>query len=312
MVADYSDLLLPGEWEHQFVSANGARFHVAVAGPQSAQAPRIVLLHSVPQLWWTWRHQITALADAGYRVAAMDLRGHGASDKPPQGYDMPNLTRDVAGVIRALGAGQAIVIGHGLGGTVAWSMPTLMPAVTTAVVAVSAPHPARVHASMYGALTAPARRRLNALLVPGLVEHRFRHSDLVATLLSEGAVQPWEPEDLEVYRTAMRLPAVAHSSLETYRWFLRNATGATHRRYLTAVRAPIAVPALQLHGAEDPYLHRRWVGMDSGALATRLQFEQIAGSGHFPQEERSDAVTEILLTWLAEHVPAAGASASQS
>lgn len=303
MVADYSDLLLPGDWEHQFVSANGARFHVATAGPQSAAAPRVILLHSITQMWWTWRHQIPALAQAGYRVAAMDLRGFGASDKPPLGYDMPNLTRDVAGVIRALGAGQAVIVGHGLGGAVAWSMPTLVPTVTTGVVAVSSPHPARLHASLRGLFTTPMRHRISSLLVPGLVEHKLRHSDLVGTFLQDGAVTPWEPDALDIYRTAMQVPAVAHSSLETLRWFLRNWAGATSRRYVSAVRAPITVPALQIHGAGDPFLQRAWVGVDSAALANQLQFEQVSNSGHFPHEEQPTVVTDLLLNWLKEHAP---------
>ena len=100
-----------------------------------------MLLHGFPQMWWAWRHQLPALAEAGYRVAAMDLRGCGASDKPPQGYDVPTLTRDVAGVIRSLGSSDAVVVGHGLGGTVAWSMPALRPAVTRAIAALSSRAP---------------------------------------------------------------------------------------------------------------------------------------------------------------------------
>jgi pimeloyl-ACP methyl ester carboxylesterase len=110
VIADFSDLLYEGPWEHRFVSANGARFHVAVAGSDSPRAPLVVLLHSFPQMWWAWRHQLPALAADGYRVAALDLRGFGASDKPPLGYDLPNLSRDVAGVIRTLGSMLAVVV----------------------------------------------------------------------------------------------------------------------------------------------------------------------------------------------------------
>ena len=97
--SDASSVRVDGPWEHRFVSANGARFHVAEAG----DGPLVLLLHGFPQFWWAWRHQMPALADAGYRVAAMDLRGYGACDKPPRGYDPLTLAADVAGVIRSLG-----------------------------------------------------------------------------------------------------------------------------------------------------------------------------------------------------------------
>ena len=83
MSADFSSVLIDGPWKHELVPANGARFHVAIAGPVDAPGPLVVLLHSFPQFWWAWRFQIEALAAAGHRVAAMDLRGVGASDKPP-------------------------------------------------------------------------------------------------------------------------------------------------------------------------------------------------------------------------------------
>ena len=67
---DASSVLIDGPWEHRFVAANGARFHVAELG----EGPLVVLLHGFPQFWWAWRHQLTALSEAGYRVAAIDLR----------------------------------------------------------------------------------------------------------------------------------------------------------------------------------------------------------------------------------------------
>ncbi|MDQ2624503.1 MAG: alpha/beta hydrolase, partial [Actinomycetota bacterium] len=113
MTTDSSRVLVEGPWRHEFVPANGSRFHVAVAGPDDRETPLVVLLHGFPQCWWAWRHQIPALGAAGYRVAAMDLRGTGASDKPPLGYDAVTLARDVAGVIRSLGSQRAVVVGHG-------------------------------------------------------------------------------------------------------------------------------------------------------------------------------------------------------
>ncbi|PZA19436.1 alpha/beta fold hydrolase, partial [Modestobacter versicolor] len=78
---DATSVLLPGPWAHRDVSANGVRLHAAEAG----EGPLVLLLHGFPQFWWTWRHQLTGLAAAGLRVVAPDLRGYGASDKPPRG-----------------------------------------------------------------------------------------------------------------------------------------------------------------------------------------------------------------------------------
>ena len=97
MSVDAAFVNIDGPWEHRYVSANGARFHVAEIG----DGPLVLMLHGFPQFWYAWRHQMVALADAGYRVAAMDLRGYGGSDKPPRGYDTYMATLDAASVIRA-------------------------------------------------------------------------------------------------------------------------------------------------------------------------------------------------------------------
>src|SRR3954451_1131617 len=130
---------LAGPWQHRHVAANGARFHVAETGP--AHGRLVLMLHGFPELWWSWRHQLPALAEAGYRAVALDLRGYGASDKPPRGYDTITLAADVAGVIRALGETGATIVGHDWGGWLAWSMPGLAPRETTAVAALSMAHP---------------------------------------------------------------------------------------------------------------------------------------------------------------------------
>ena len=134
---DAASVLIDGPWRHRLVSANGARFHVAELG----DGPMVLLIHGFPQFWYAWRHQMAAIADAGWRAVAMDLRGYGASDKPPRGYDTYTSTADAASVIRSLGEDDAIVVGHGLGGFVAWSMPSLQPGVTRAIGSLAMPHP---------------------------------------------------------------------------------------------------------------------------------------------------------------------------
>lgn len=298
MTTDYSDVLVPGPWRHEFVPANGARFHVALAGPNDRRAPLVVLLHSFPQFWWAWRDQLTALGDAGYRVAAMDLRGTGASDKPPLGYDIPTRTRDVAGVIRSLGADRATVVGHGLGGTVAWSMASLQPVVTQAVCAISAAHPARMHVPLRGLLTRAGLARTLYLQLPVVPERALTHADLAGQLLREWGASPWPDGVVDTYKAALQVPFAAHNSLEAWLWFTRGMPSGTGRRYLSSVRTPVDVPALQLHGDRDGLLRPDLADVDSSALSRDLRFEMISGAGHYLPEERPALVNELLLDWL--------------
>src|SRR5918992_4221940 len=99
--------MVDGPWAHRFVSANGSRFHVVELG----SGPLVLLLHGFPEFWWSWRHQLVGLADAGFRAVAVDLRGYGDSDKPPRGYDAWTLAGDVGGLVKDLGGAE----GH-LGG----------------------------------------------------------------------------------------------------------------------------------------------------------------------------------------------------
>ena len=92
---DSSTVLIDGPWTHRTVRANGIALHAAEAGT----GPLVLLLHGFPQFWWTWHRQLIDLADAGFRAVAVDLRGFGASDKPPRGYDAPNVAADLAAVV---------------------------------------------------------------------------------------------------------------------------------------------------------------------------------------------------------------------
>lgn len=307
-ISDFTSALPDGPWRHEFVTANGSRFHVATAGPtdrgvRDAGPPLIVLLHSFPEFWWAWRHQIAPLAAAGYRVAALDLRGTGASDKPPSGYDMPTRTRDVAGVIRSLGASRAVVVGHGWGGGLAWAMAALQPSVTAAVAVLAAPHPARLHAPTRRLLTRSTQRRMAFFQLPTLPERSLIVGDLVAEILAEGTVHPLPDDVVNSYRTVMRIPFAAHSAMEVARWAVRSTPRLDGRRYTLAVRRPIAVPALQVHGAADAVLHREFIDADGAALARNFRFEVIEDAGHFLHEDTPEQVTDLLLDWLATAAP---------
>ncbi len=107
---------------HEQVPTNGIELHVAVAGP--ADGPPVVLCHGFPELWYSWRHQLGALADAGYRAYAPDLRGYGGSARPTAvaDYGSDNLTGDLAGLLDHYGYDQATFVGHDWGAMVVWEM----------------------------------------------------------------------------------------------------------------------------------------------------------------------------------------------
>jgi pimeloyl-ACP methyl ester carboxylesterase len=299
MNLDASLALVDGPWEHRFVAANGARFHVAEQG----EGPVVLLLHGFPQFWWAWRHQLQALADAGYRACAMDLRGYGASDKPPRGYDTVTSATDVASVLRSLGASRAVVIGHGWGGWIAWSMPTLQPTTTRAIASLSMPHPRVFRKASF---TRPAQARANAYLAglqrPFVPERQMReHGGYVQRLLREWASPEgiWpSPQEARLYAEAMALPFVAHSAAEYYRWVVRSQARPDGWRFASRMRAPISVPVLQLQGEHDGAVLPSTAGGSAAYCTGPFERHLIPRAGHFLPEEAPEAVNEHLVRWL--------------
>src|SRR6059058_2382714 len=103
---------------HRIVETNGIRMHIAEAG----EGPLVLLCHGWPESWYSWRHQLKALAAAGYHAVAPDMRGYGQTDKPEavDQYSLFHLTGDMVGVVAALGETQAAIVGHDWGAPVAW------------------------------------------------------------------------------------------------------------------------------------------------------------------------------------------------
>lgn len=287
-----------GPWEHRLVPSNGARFHVVLAGPESGEL--VLLLHGFPQFWWAWRAQLPALAEAGYRVAAMDIRGFGGSDKPPTGHSAPVLTADVSGVVRALGRESAVIVGHDFGGLLAWSAPVLQPQVTRAVVVLAAPHPVELLRAR-NRLSGRGRALLARIQIPWFPERALRRGDLVTRVLTDhSAPRRQIPEDeLRAYRAAMRLPSVAHTSLEHLRWLVRSTPRPDGRRYLAAMASPVQVPVLSIRGGNDRFTPPRAFADDAAHVRGLLQTAVIAGAGHLLPEEAPGEVTELLLEFLA-------------
>jgi pimeloyl-ACP methyl ester carboxylesterase len=290
----------PGSAEplrHHHVAANGARFHVAEGG----SGPLVLLLHGFPEFWWAWRHQLPSLADAGYRAAAVDLRGYGDSDKPPRGYDPLTLAADVAGVVRTLGVRNAVVVGHGWGGLVAWTVATTRPDCVNALCVASSPHPLRLLACGWRPSAATAVGHLLAMQIPWLPERRIRTTEYLLRHLSAwaapGSAFP-SPDVVERYRAALKLWPSPHCALEYHRWLVRSRIRSDGRAFSETMRRRIDLPVLEITGGMDPVLPPATVTSSGSNVAGRYEHLELAEAGHFPHEETPAAFSAALLSWL--------------
>src|SRR5512134_1515454 len=124
---------------HRFVETNRIRMHVAEA--EAGQGPLVVLCHGFPESWYSWRHQLVALARAGYHAVAPDQRGYGqtTAPEPIEHYTLLHLVGDIVGLLDALGEPTAVIAGHDWGAPVAWHAALLRPDRFHAVIGLSVP-----------------------------------------------------------------------------------------------------------------------------------------------------------------------------
>jgi len=293
-------VLLDGPWEHRFVSANGSRFHVAELGT----GPLVLLLHGFPEFWWAWHNQLPLLADAGFRAVAVDLRGYGATDKPPRGYDGFTFASDVTGLIRALGERQATVVGAGAGGLIAWAAATLHPRLVKRLIVLGAAHPLRLRTALFA--DAGQRRAASTLLRFQLP--RYEHvltrdsAALVGRYLREwtGPAFVSTADFLEyegLCRAAMGIPQAAFCAMEAYRWAFRSTMRLHGYRFVKAMRQPIVSPTLQLQGSLDPITLPATAQGSGRYVLADYEWRLLDGIGHFPHIEAPELVTGEIIRW---------------
>src|SRR5882762_4022745 len=148
---------------HRIVDTDGIRMHIAEQGT----GPLVVLCHGFPESWYSWRHQLAALADAGFHAVAPDMRGYGQTDRPAEidKYTLLHLVGDIVGLLDALGEPSAVVAGHDWGAPVAWHAALLRPDRFRAVIGLSVPFRPRAMGHVEAPTTPPASawcRRLAA------------------------------------------------------------------------------------------------------------------------------------------------------
>jgi len=276
--------------------ANGINLGVAEAGPDDG--PLVVLLHGFPELWFDWRHQIPALAAAGFRVVAHDQRGYNRSSKPAgvAAYDLDRLAEDVVALGDALGRRTFAIVGHDWGASVGWWTAARHPERVERLAALAAPHPAVwKHAMQHD----PVQRRLSwyvrAFRVPWLPELLMRARNFKA--LADAVRQTARPDavserDLEAYRAAWSQPGALTGMVNWYRALLAkdlpDPSGAPRVR----------VPTHVVWGAQERFAIRD-LAERSRALCDDAQVTYIEDATHWVQHDAPERVNEILLGFLA-------------
>ncbi|WP_309092302.1 alpha/beta hydrolase [Phenylobacterium sp.] len=271
-------------------ATNGdVKIHYVVDG----KGPLVVLLHGFPDYWATWKPLMAELNKAGWRTAALDLRGYNLSDKPAgeAAYAMPNLIGDVAAVIRAEGAEDAVVIGHDWGAAIAWQVAMNRPELVNRLVILSVPHPAGFAREM----ASNKAQQENSQYARNFQQPGFE-KNLSAEGLANWVKDPAEkPGYVEAFRrsdfTAM---------LNYYRAnYPRAAGGQTATPPAMATNTRVKAPTLVIHGMKDTALNAAghsgtWDHVD--ADTTIVMFPDAA---HFVQHDARDQVNRTVRDWLA-------------
>ena len=297
-LVEESAVLLEGPWAHRDISANGIRFHVAEAGV----GPLVVLLHGFPQFWWAWRHQLVALSDAGLRAVAPDLRGYGASDKPPRGYDAYTLSADVNGLIRALGEQEAVIVGHGWGGVLAMALARLYPDAVRSVAVLGTAHPLALRAEALRSPAGQGRRSAYGLRfqLPWAPERWLVSEDAenVERLLRRwgGPGYP-DPTSAARYREAMQILYAPHRALEYHRWVVRSQLRPDGHRFARMMAAAATQPTVQIHGELDGCILPATARMGARYSSGSYEWVPVPKAGHFVHEEAPDLVSGELVSW---------------
>ena len=319
--------------QHRVVETNGIRIHIAEQGV----GPLVVLCHGFPECWYSWRHQLPALAEAGFHAVAPDMRGYGQSDRPEaiDQYTLLHLVGDMVGLLDALDAESAVIVGHDWGAPVAWHAALLRPDRFRAVIGLSVPFRPRsaVRPTTVMPQTDDAVFYQLYFQTPGVAEAEFErdvrmtlrrllysasgdgprgdasivHPDTVGMVPRRGgflsrsidppSLPPWLTEvDIEFFAGEFTRTGF-RGGLNWYRNIDRN-----WELLAPFAGAVVTVPALYVAGDRD--LVVKFPGMDqyiatlSRTVPKLTRTLMLPGCGHWTQQERPDEVNAAMLEFL--------------
>ena len=312
------------EITHRHIETNGIRLHIAEAG----EGPLVLLLHGWPELWYSWRHQLPALAEAGYHAVAPDVRGYGQSDKPEpiEAYAMKAMLQDYLGLLDALGEQQAVVVGHDWGAPMAWDSAALYPERYRAVVGMSVPHLGRAPMPPIQLLKAAFGDNWFYILYfqePGKAEAEFQRDvrftmrQILAGGGSFDATQaiaqprPKTADFLSQIPEVKDLPAwLTEADVDYFaEQFRQSGFRGGLNRYRNMDRdweelpelaeKKIEQPALFITGEHDPVKTFAPPAESMRAMVPGLHdIIEVKGAGHWVQQEKPEEVNAALLAFL--------------
>jgi pimeloyl-ACP methyl ester carboxylesterase len=312
------------EVRHRTIETNGISLHVAEEG----EGPLVVLCHGFPELWYSWRHQLPALAAAGYRAVAPDLRGYGSSDRPDtvEAYDIRHLTADLTGLLDAYGERDAVFVGHDWGAIVTWQLALLAPDRVRGVANLSVPFLPRPPVPMTEVMKAMAGRRFLYILYfqrrdrpEQELERDVRHTLLTmywawsgeaprrafrriakdaGEYLDQFPDPPQVPSWLSEDDLAVLVPAFERTGffapISYYRNFDRNWALTPELE-----GAKVEVPAFFAMGDRDSVRRMTPGDVMEGWVTDLREHLVLPGVGHWTQQERPEEINEALLRFLA-------------
>jgi pimeloyl-ACP methyl ester carboxylesterase len=310
---------------HRTIETNGINTHIAEAG----EGPLVLLLHGFPELWYSWRHQLPALAAAGYHAVAPDVRGYGQTDAPPavESYNMLNHTADAVGVLDALGEKTAVVVGHDWGAPIAWHCALLYPDRFPAVAALSVPYtpraprpPIQLMKQMFpnnffyilyfqepglaeAELEADVRKSMRLLLYDisgdaprgmGLTQ-KPKDAKLLDGMREPERLPPWlTAADLDYFTSEFERTGF-RGGLNRYRNMDRD-----WEELPQLANAKVQQPALFVAGDRDAVLTFTSIDTMKASVPNLRKVLTLPGCGHWTQQERPAEVTGALIDFLRE------------
>ncbi len=287
---------------HGYADLSGVRLHYVEAG----EGPLVVLLHGFPDFWYGWRHQIPALAAAGYRVVAPDMRGYNLSGRPrpASAYALARLAGDVRDLIAERGETRADVAGHDWGANVAWVTAAWHPEVVRRLAILNLPHPHRMGA---GLRTLRQLRRswyIFAFQLPELPERLMRAGGYRALRRAVEADAPpgsFGPADVERYVEAWRRPGVLTAMVDYYRSAARSPSGRL---------PPIAAETLVIWGRNDHYLGAELAVPAPRDVPNLRDVVWLDDASHWVMRDEPERVSTLLAEFFGGRGPHGGGSAA--
>ena len=307
----------------RYVETNGIRMAVYEQG----DGVPVVMSHGFPELAFSWRHQIPALAGAGFRAIAPDQRGYGHTDRPQaiDSYDIHHLTGDLVGLLDALKIEKAVFVGHDWGGIVTWAMPLLHPHRVLGVIGVNTPFMPRAPMDPIALMRAAYGEEMYIVFFqkPGVADAllgkdagktlRFfyrktgitieefdkrppeeRNLAFVRALESDESIWPGEvllkPDELDVYEKAFTHTGFT-GGINWYRNFTRNW------QTTEGIAQKVDVPCLMIMAANDIVLRPSLAdGMET--FVPDLEKYLIKDCGHWTQSEKPEELNRVIIDWL--------------